>query len=433
MPLFSFYNLQAMNKGTHSTINYLANTLLRRRVPKWYEAFYDPATGGFFERLGHSFKPIYTGERRLLIQCRLLAMFSHACRQKEAGSFNPDLQRHFSHIVDHYYNAVTGGWYFSVDDKGEPLNATNDLYALSFVVFSFSHYFRASRDENAQMLARGTLDFIRSAFRMSGKPGYAEALGGNLEMLQRTRRQNPHMHLLEACLFAADTWDDPEYLRTANEMAGLFYEYFFDQESCFLGEYYADDLSRHMKHGHIAEPGHYFEWVWLLKKHAAALGEPGLHENACKSLLEFANRYGWDEDYGGIYDEFDAGGGILKTSKRLWPFTEAMKANALMLDSGVDKDFIKERISRMVGLFGAHYMDGRGFWIEWLELDLQPVTDYMPGSTLYHVYFGTMETREILNARGPGKSLYIGPAITIYSLRRKASQIMRRIRMKFQN
>ncbi len=420
-----------MCKGMHSTVEFLAQRLLRRSVPKWYGAFCDPLSGGFYERLGRSFKPVPTGNRRLLTQCRQLALYSHASIQKECQKFNPDLKRHFTHIVDTYYVVETGGWRFSVDETGEPLDSSNDLYTLSFVIFAMSHYFRATKDERAQVLARATLDFIRNNFSRNGVPGYSECLDEKLEAIPKMRRQNPHMHLLEASLFAWETWGDGNYLAMADEMVSLFHDFFFtagDARDCFLGEYYSEDLSREPEKGNIGEPGHYFEWIWLLKKHEKFHNQPGRHDDACARLLDFANRHGWDGEYGGIYDEFDAAGNILKDSKRLWPFTEAVKANALMLDSGEDKDFIKGRMADMILLFKRFYMDERGFWTEWLRRDLSPATDYMPGTTPYHVYFGVMEARSALSDRGRIKSLMIGPATFAYSVRRNFASTFKRLR-----
>ena len=150
--------------------------------------------------------------------------------------------------------------------------------------------------------------------------------------------------------------------------------------------------------------------------------------------MEWANKYGWDEEYGGIYDELDPKGNLIKDTKRLWPFAEALKANALMIDSnGTDKVFIKLRMNNMVHVLRDHYIEERGFWTEWLNRDLSPATDYMPGTTPYHVYFGIMETKEILQSRGKTKSLTAGIYISIYTLRRALSNRIKFIRENLKN
>lgn len=414
-----------MANGLHTTIETLSYKLLERWVPKWYEAFSDNARGGFYERLGHSFKPVPTGQRRLLTQCRQLSLYSHALVQGIGRSL-PGLDERFAFIVRSYHNPQSGGWHYSINDEGKVLDPSYDLYTQAFVIFALSHYYRASGDEQARELAGQALDFIDRHFRIGGLPGFAEALDDKLNPVARVRRHESHMHLLEACLFAAEISSDPAYRRMTDELVDLFLNHLYDRETGILSEYYTDDLRPQPENGHIIlEPGHYCEWVWLLKKHAQQCGEPERYDELCKRLLEWASTKGWDSQYGGIYDELNAQGEVVSDKKRLWPLAEALKANALMLDSGVDKVTVKARIRQMVGVFRRHYMQERGFWTEWLRRDLTQETDYMPGTTPYHVYFGIMETREVIQARGRTRSLVAGPQMTLYSLRRRISNRIR--------
>jgi len=424
-----------MAKGLHTTIETLSHKLLQRWVPKWYEAFCDPDLGGFYERLGHSFKPIQTGQRRLLTQCRQLSVYSHAKMQGLGRDIN-GLEGHFDFIVQHYHvpdtlGSMAGGWIFSIDDDGMPLETHYDLYVLAFVVFAFSHYYAATGDERAKELAAGTLEFIDRHFRMAGQAGLVEAIGSDLKPLERVRRHESHMHLLEACLFAAATFHDPVYTRMAGELVDLFKGYFYDPDENILSEYFDDGLQPKPEGDHIiVEPGHYCEWIWLLKKHATAQGDPARFDTLCRPLLDWASTAGWDEQYGGIYDELNPQGEIIADTKRIWPLAEALKANALMLDSqSIDKDAVKARIRKMVAVFHDHYMQERGFWTEWLRRDLSQETDYMPGTTPYHVYFGIMETREVVQARGQTRSLRTGPVLALYGLRRRISDFIRTLRL----
>ncbi|MBU0859457.1 MAG: AGE family epimerase/isomerase [Alphaproteobacteria bacterium] len=405
-------------------MDHLSQRLLQRWVPKWYEAFHDTAQGGFHERLGHAFQPVPLGYRRLVTQCRQLALYSHATLHNK--SFRPDLNKPFEYLMVKFLVPETGGWRFSIDDDGKPLGAIYDLYGHAFVIFAMSHYYRATGEVRAQNLAQETRQFIERHFRMHALPGYAEALDEKLKPLPEVRRQNPHMHLLEACLFAAETWDDPAWMLLAGDIIGLFKDYFYRREENWLCEFFTDSLNPHPDQGRMVEPGHYCEWVWLLKKHARLSGDPARHDRDCASLLRWANKHGWDAQFGGIYDIVAPDGTVVKDSKRLWPFTEALKANALMLDAGFDKDELKARIADMVGVFREGYMDERGFWTEWLTRDLSPAVDYMPGTTPYHVYFGIMETRATLAGRGPTKSWRATPAQAVYSTRRMLSGWVKR-------
>lgn len=413
-----------MSSGIHSTVRKLQARLLERWCPKWYGAFAAPS-GGFYERLGRGFMPVSTGQRRLVTQCRQLAIYSDVFSRTN-NSLYGDLKEKFDYILARYHDPQTGLWHFSLDEDGAPADRTCDLYALSFVVFSFSHYYRATGDERARDAARGVHDLIDSRFRL--ERGLAEALGPDGKPLPKLRRQNPHMHLFEACLFAHRIFGDDIWLAMADDMADLFYAYFFNAQDGTLVEFFADDLTPDPQKGHDFEPGHFFEWVWLLKKHAAAKGDLSMHDAAAMRLFDWANAYGWDAEHGGIYDVLAADGRIIADTKRIWPFCEALKANALMLTLAPDRQAVKDRVADMVAVFNGKYMQERGFWTESLNRDLTPMTDYMPGTTPYHVYFGITETMDALNARGGSKSLGAGLELGLYGLRRRASSIVRRVR-----
>lgn len=413
-----------MSSGIHSTVLNLEARLFDRWCPKWRGAFEDSA-GGFYERLGHAFQPVSTGQRRLLTQCRQISIYSDLFFRNKSALYG-DLDVFFELILGRYHDAETGQWAFSVNDSGDVVDETCDLYALAFVIFSFSHYFRATKDARAKHHALAVLRLIDSKFRL--QQGLAEAIDSDGVVIPKTRRQNPHMHLLEACLFAYGTWKDPAFLSMADEMIFLFYNYFLDRDTkASVIEFFTDDLAPHPDQGGSREPGHSFEWVWLLKKHAALKGDPARHDDAALRLFDWANRHGWDAQFGGIYDTLDPAGNVLSDTKRIWPFCEALKANALMLTSAPDRQAVKDRTADMVRVFRDKYMDARGFWTEILNRDLSPVTDYMPGTTPYHVYFGITETMDVLNARGGSKSLQAGLARKIYTVRRAASARMRRI------
>lgn len=418
-----------MNYSTHTNVDFLATYLLKRWVPKWYSAFPDPATGGFYERLGEQFTPRTGLPRRLLTQCRQLAMYAHAYH-RTGGDFAPDLERHFESLVAHYFVPETGGWRFSVDDTGAIADSTYDLYSLSFVIFAMAHYYAATGDERAYVYAVGVVDFINRTFTMPNLPGYAEAVDVDLNIIPRQRRQNPHMHLLEACLFAFHIWDDELFKGVADTVVELFYNHFYIREQNQLCEFLTDDLKPDPIDGARVEPGHYYEWVWLLKKHAAFNGNPIQHDDVCEDLLSWANTYGWDTEYGGIYDVLSPNGSVLADTKRLWPFTEALKANALMLDQAGDdgRAVLKAKMEEMTRVFSENYMADRGFWVEWLNRDLTPAVDYMPGTTPYHVYFGIMETYDVMRARGRSMSWRSGVLTRIYRARRTLSDIVRNMR-----
>ena len=132
----------------------------------------------------------------------------------------------------------------------------------------------------------------------------------------RSKRQNPHMHLLEAYIALEIAAPGRGYLERAKKLIEIFKTRLFLADPGVLLEYFAEDWSSHpdpLKR-RIFEPGHHFEWVWLLSEYEKLSGDdlsPWIHQ-----LDGVARRCGVAEN-GLIFDELDADMRVLKRAHRI--------------------------------------------------------------------------------------------------------------------
>ena len=180
-----------------------------------------------------------------------------------SGKYLPRLEKKYEFIRDRYYNPLNKGWSFYIGENGKEDDTHLDLYAHSFLILAFSQYAKAANNPEALILASKTALLIDTKFRHAKHPGFYEGLNADLSPVDKLRRQNPHMHLLEACLFAYDATREDIYAKLAHEIYDLFKNYFFDEATGTLTEFFTDDLRPHETEGDKIEAGHHFEWVWL--------------------------------------------------------------------------------------------------------------------------------------------------------------------------
>src|SRR5262249_19526677 len=115
------------------------------------------------------------------------------------------------------------------------------------------------------------------------------------------------------------------YLVRAGQLFELFASRFFRSEEGVLGEYFtarlapADGLA-----GRLVEPGHHYEWIWLLRRFEWASGRPT--DRYVDALYAHADRHGFDRQ-GLIVDQVLIDGKHHAPSRRIWPVAEAIKAN----------------------------------------------------------------------------------------------------------
>ena len=138
------------------------------------------------------------------------------------------------------------------------------------------------------------------------------------------------MHLFEALLALHEATGGAEWLERAAALRGLFDVRFFSAEQCQLTEFFDADWRETLVDGSfIREPGHHFEWVWLLHRYGQLSGDDSVLP-IMEQLFGWAWAKGIDRRADGIfgaYDAVDPDGRVLQGgSKRLWPQTEALKA-----------------------------------------------------------------------------------------------------------
>lgn len=329
------------------TIDTLYKSAHETWVPQWFDAFYDTKNGGFHERLDAARTPMDL-PRRLVGQCRQIMVYA----THGDPHFAPAIDRGFEYIEKHF--ALGDGAYaFAQNDRHV------DLYALAFFISAC-----AATGRTAQ--AAKTLDFIET--HMALPVGFAE----KHNVPSPKRRQNPHMHLLEAVQSMAQISDSQRWHDSAQMGLGLFMGHFF--KNGVIYEFFDENLQNP---DDWIEAGHHAEWVWLLNRFPRELGVSHGKIPMLKHQLYDQAKKGWDTKNGGIYNVQSTSGTPLDSGKRIWPQMEMLRAARIMGDIQTEESLLA---------LLQKYLPQNDFWIEsWDENFITPQT-YCPATTPYHIY-----------------------------------------------
>jgi mannose-6-phosphate isomerase len=364
----------------------LKRHLLDELLPYWAERGVDRDRGGFHNRLDGEGRPLAEPAKRLLVQTRQVFAFSEASRL--GASWALELARHGVEFIEGAYrDRVHGGYFHTATPRGEPLDRRKDCYGHAFVVFALAAYHRASGDAEALARARETLALALARLRDPVHGGYREGAAEDWTPLAEIpRRHNPHMHWLEAMLALHEAAPGTAPLEEADRVVELLRQRWFDAGHACLGELYGDDWTPlPAPEGDFVEPGHHFEWTWLLARYARARGAGA--DDVAAALFGFAERHGVDAD-GGVFDRVDRRGRVLAETKRLWPQTERCKALAVRGELGALRQ-------ALAGTF-ARYRRPDGGWREHLARNGTPTTDLQNATSVYHVVLALREAMGVL-------------------------------------
>ena len=357
-------------------------------LPLWGSVGFDPLYRRFVERLDLLGRPQMIVPNRVMVQARQIYVFSHAARlgwsDNPAGLAEDAMA---SLLRDYRTNGDGGGFAFSIACDGRVISETRDSYAHAFVLFALASLYRLNGDKRLLLVADQTIAFLDRVLTDAKQGGLFDAF----PMADSFKRQNPHMHLLEAYLSLEDAASGRGYIARAHEIVSLFERRLLDRSRGILPEYYAPDWAPHPDpvKAAIFEPGHHFEWIWLLRKYETLSGR-NLDE-IINMLERSALSYGFNED-GLIFDEVLADGTVHKPSSRIWPHTEAIKSAVAQYHTGAHGSVaFAERMTRVLQ---AHFLDQpvAGAWIDHIDDSGHPLVDYVPASSLYHLFLAATES-----------------------------------------
>jgi len=336
-------------------------------------------TGGglFAERMTLSGEPD-SSYFRVFVQARHIFSFVQIGRMGWSGPWKALVEETTETLVR---RAKRGDGLFAhrLDADANVIDDRADLYDQAFVLFALGIAGGALGRRDWFEEAAALLENLEVQWR--------HPLGGFREgeiVDRRIRRQNPHMHLLEAFLALEDAGAGSRFGEAACSIAQLARSKFIDASSGALLEYFTDELEpAEGMEGRLAEPGHCFEWAWLFERLAIS-GLPEAVE-VSDSLTAFARRSGIDRQRGVAINEVLTDSQIRDSTARLWPQTERLKAAvARARRLGTEDEFL-EAVDAASGLQQYLEVPVAGLWRDKLRDDGTWIEEMAPGSSLYHI------------------------------------------------
>jgi mannose/cellobiose epimerase-like protein (N-acyl-D-glucosamine 2-epimerase family) len=329
---------------------------------------------GFNEALNLPYEALAADGRRPLPSVRYRAM---ACARQlfvfaQAGDAD-HAQRLFEALLHYFQDSRHGGWFYSVDAQGAPLDTTKDLYTHAFVVFACAEYGARSGNRDAFDIVHRTSSVIEERFAARDSRGlYNAALNADFSSVTGAPLQNPLMHLTEAWLAARQATGDAAFDTALERLCNAVARAFVHAPTSCIAELPIGSADNWL------EPGHQFEWFWLVRQAGTLLEQSGLEEPLSRAFL-FAQQHGVDAVTGGVALAVDEQGAIRDATQRIWAQSEYLRALAVHPDAGV-----RAALPQQIERFSERFLNPQG-WFECKTAAGNVTRDDMPSTTPYHL------------------------------------------------
>lgn len=349
-------------------------------LPLWTNKGVDWKNGGFYEAFSFEGVPQEI-PRRCMVQARQIYSF-RVCSELNLCE-NENAEKAILLGVDSLikkYSLENGSFAHSATAEGKIVDATPDLYAQAFALFGLAQAYRIQANYHLKQRA---LEFVKYLYRERALPqgGFSELSQG-----QTVYEANPHMHMFESALAWMEIDPAPEWKQLADDLLDLALTKFIDSKTGALAEHFHADWTPKLEDsGFIFEPGHHYEWAWLMGLYQKYTGRD-LTPVRLK-LIELAETYGIHNERNAVVDEVFSNGQIKLISSRFWPQCERIKALLQIAhEIPAQKDYYFNKADEAVrALFKFFETPTPGLWFDiWLEsgeFKIQPAK----ASSLYHI------------------------------------------------
>ncbi|WCT75196.1 AGE family epimerase/isomerase [Sphingomonas naphthae] len=361
-----------------------AEWLFGAALPIWWDAGADRRHGGWFDRLDQSGKALDM-PKRARVQARQAFTYAEAGKLGWAGPWQDAVAQGVDFLLKAY--AREDGLYRkSVTVEGAVLDDGFDLYDQAFVLLALASGYE-TLGKPPELLRAAEALLVRLGGLAHPMAGFEEDRPRRLPL-----RSNPHMHLLEALLAWVAIGGSDMFAGKAREIVNLALSRMIDPVTGAVGEYYDGDW-RFMagEDGQIREPGHQFEWAYLLTEADRLLGGDNFPQ--ASRLEAFGAKYGVDAPRKVAFFSTDATGAPIDGTARLWAQTERLRT-ALVFGRKVEGAEKARLDTAALDAFGTlrRFLEVPvpGLWLDRMLLDGSIVDEPATASSFYHIMTGLL-------------------------------------------
>lgn len=289
--------------------------LLDNIIPFWARHSIDMENGGFFTCLDRKGR-VYDKDKFVWLQGREVWVFASLYNNIEKNDKWLEIAEHGAAFLEKYGRDNNGSWYFSLTCDGKPLISPYNIFSDCFATMAFAQLSRATGKQVYSDIAVTT---FRNILSRAGNPKgiYDKSVPGTRPL----RGFSLPMILCNLALETEHLLDKELVNNTVQNCIRDVMEVFYDPSSGLIRENVtAEGGFSDSFEGRLINPGHGIEAMWFIMDLAERNNDSALAEKSVERTLNIL-KYGWDNQYGGIFYFLDIKGKPLQQlewDQKLW-------------------------------------------------------------------------------------------------------------------
>ena len=337
-------------------------------VPLWQGPGWNAELALPYEALSPAHQPLPPQRYRAMACARQLYVFASLIDDPAFPAAAERAAALFRSLQSHFHDAEHGGWFYSIDPHGAPLDQRKDLYTHAFIIFACAHYWAKVREPLVESVLNAALQVVLEQFS-TGNGLYEASLEQDWSSLGSGPLQNPLMHLAEAFLATLSVREDPTVQGALLALTDAMQQHFIEPVHNVMLEKPRGAVDNWF------EPGHQFEWLFLLASSPLLRGT-ALHGSLDRAF-GFAEQVGVDPQTGAVCGMLAPDGTLRDGTQRIWAQAEYLRALTLRPEGA-------ERVQRQLLALQQRFLYTGG-WYECRDGQGNVSREDMPSTTPYHL------------------------------------------------
>ena len=301
----------------------------------WEKNTIDEENGGFIGEIDSKMEKHPQAEKGVILNARIIWAFSAGYIYTKNQKYLDLAERAYNYLLEKFYNHDYNGVYFMIDYKGNPTMERNQVIAVAFVIYAFSEYYRATKDQKV-------LDYTLKLFKSledhaldKVANGYFDAFSKKWEKLdemklydgdiEAKKTMNANFHLMVAYANIYRTFKDDKVKKALKNLINVLLDNIIDKQRGACNLFFEENWNVIKSNDNY---GLDIEASWLIWDAAQVLGDEkiiGRVKPLVIKIVEHCLKYGYDKD-GGMMDGGNDNEGAVNTNKSWWVQAETVIA-----------------------------------------------------------------------------------------------------------
>lgn len=271
------------------------NELLNEVIPFWEKHSLDEDFGGYFTCLTEKGK-IYDTDKFIWLQARQTYLFSRLYQSVYKKERWKNIALLGANFLEKHGRDVNGDWYFSLNQKGEPLVQPYNIFSDCFAAMAFGKLYEIEPNERYAQIAKTTFKNILK--RQENPKGTYNKVYLGTRNLQNFALP---MILCNISLELEPLLGSEKVSEVTDSVIDLVMNTFYDETTGLILENVSDTGEFvNSFEGRLLNPGHAIEAMWFIMNLGIRKNDSVLIEKAEKIMFQQLE-HGWDKKYGGIF------------------------------------------------------------------------------------------------------------------------------------